>query len=113
MNYDNQRDEIEEIQALNKLEILLANVNTMSCKEKIDEIVNTNDLIHIIVYRSLNKSPIRKLGITDELDDLYIIACYFLKELVLSKVIGQNQFSLISAFRTNPQKKASSIFLTP
>ena len=46
---------MENIQALNKLEILLANINTKCCKEKIDEIVNTNDIIHIIGYRSLNK----------------------------------------------------------
>ena len=48
INYDNQQDEIEEIQALNKLEILLANINTKSCKNKIDEIVNTNDIILFI-----------------------------------------------------------------
>ena len=52
INYDIQEDEIENIQALNKLEILLANINTRSCKEKIDEIVNTNDILHIIGYRS-------------------------------------------------------------
>ena len=32
INYDIQEDEIENIQALNKLEILLANINTKSCK---------------------------------------------------------------------------------
>ena len=83
INYDNQQDEIEEIQALNKLEILLANINTKSCKEKIDKIVNTNDIIHIIGYRSLNKSLIIKLKINDSRDDHYIIASYFLKEIVL------------------------------
>ena len=74
------------IQALNKLEILLANINTKYCKEKIDEIVNTNHIIHIIGCRSINKSLIIKLGINDELDDHYIIASYFLKEIVWNKI---------------------------
>ena len=78
INYDIQQDEIENIQALNKLEILLANIHSKSCKEKIDQIVNTNDKIHIIGYRSLNKGLIIKLGINDEIDDHYIIASYFL-----------------------------------
>ena len=84
INYDFQEDEIENIQALKKLEILLANINTKSCKEKIDEIVNTNDIIHIIGYRSLNKTLIIKLGLNDVLDDHYLIASYFLKEIVLN-----------------------------
>ena len=33
INYDIQEDEIENIQASNKLEVLLANINTKSCKE--------------------------------------------------------------------------------
>ena len=33
INYDIQEDVIEKIQALNKLEILLANINTRSCKK--------------------------------------------------------------------------------
>ena len=73
INYDIQQDEIEIIHALNKLEILLANIHSKSRKEKIDEIVNTNDIIHIIGYRSLNKSLIIKLRTNDELDDHYII----------------------------------------
>ena len=47
---------MEKIQALKKLEIILANINAKSCKEKMDEIVNTNNIRHIIGYRSLNKS---------------------------------------------------------
>ena len=82
INYDIQEDEIENIQTLNKLEILLANIDTRSCKDKIDEIVNTNDIIHIIGYRSLNKSLIIKLRINDVTDDHYVIASYFLKEIV-------------------------------
>ena len=34
INYDIQEDEIENIQALNKLEILLGNIKTRSCKKK-------------------------------------------------------------------------------
>ena len=114
INYDIQEDEIENIQALKKLEILLANNNTRSCKEKIDEIVNTNDIIHIIGYRSLNKSLIIKLGINDATDDHYIIASYFLKEIVLNKIKDENQFSLVTGpYKTNPQKKPSRIYLTP
>ena len=114
INYDIQEDEIENIQALNKLEILLGNNNTKSCKEKIDEIVNTNDIIHIIGYRSLNKSLIIKLRINDLLDDHYIIASYFLKEIVLNKIKDETQFSLVTGpFKTNPQKKPTRIYLTP
>ena len=114
INYDIQEDEIENIQALNKLEILLANINTRSCKEKIDEIVYTNDIIHIIGYRSLNKSLIIKLRINDATDDHYIIASYFLKEIVLNKIKDENQFSLVTGpYKTNPQKKPSRIYLTP
>ena len=114
INYDIQEDEIENIQALNKLKILLANINTRSCKEKIDEIVNTNDILHIIGYRSLNKSLIIKLRINDATDDHYKIASYFLKEIVLNKIKDENQFSLVAGpFKTNPQKKPSRIYLTP
>ena len=114
INYDIQEDEIENIQALNKLEILLANINTRSCKEKIDELVNTNDIIHIIGYRSLNKSLIIKLRINDLLDEYYIIASYFLKEIVFNKIKDENQFSLLAGpYKTNPQKKPSRIYLTP
>ena len=114
INYDIQEDEIENIQALNKLEILLANINTRSCREKIDELVNTNDIIHIIGYRLLNKSLIIKLRINDALDDHYIIASYFLKEIVLNKIKDENQFTLVTGpFETNPQKKPSRIYLTP
>ena len=108
INYDIQEDEIENIQALNKLEILLANLNKRSCKEKIVEIVNTNDILHIVAYRSLNKSLIIKLNINDATDDHYIIASYFLKEIVLSKIKDENQFSLVTGpYKTNPQKKPS------
>ena len=114
INYDIQQDEIEEIQTLNKLEILLANINSKSCTEKIDEIVNTNDIIHIIAYRTLSKSVILKLRINDELNDHYIIASYFLKEIVLNKIKDENQFSLVTGpYKTNPQKKLSRIYLTP
>ena len=84
---------MENIQALNKLEILLSNINTKCCKEKIDEIVNTNDILHFVGYRSLNKSLIIKLKINDATDDHYIIASYFLKEIVLNKIKDENQFS--------------------
>ena len=77
---------MENIQTLNKLEILLANINTKSCKEKVDEIVNTNDIIHIIRYRSLNKSLTTKLRINGELDDYFIIASYFLKKIIVNKI---------------------------
>ena len=50
ITYDIQQDEIENVQTLNKLEILLANISTKYCKDKIDEIVNTNDIIHVIGY---------------------------------------------------------------
>ena len=114
INYDIQEDEIENIQALNKLEILLANINTKSCKEEIDEIVNTNDIIHVIGYRSLNKSLIIELRINDATDDHYIIASYFLEEFVLNKIKDENQFTLVvGPYKTNPQKKPSRIYLTP
>ena len=114
INYDIQEDEIENIQALNKLEILSANINTRSCKEKIDEIVNTNDILHIVGYRSLNKSLIIKLRINDATDDHYIIASYFLKESVLKKIKDVKQFSLTAGpYKTNPQKKPRRIYLTP
>ena len=114
INYDIQEDEIENIQALNKLEILLANINTRSCKEKIDEIVNTNDILHIVGYRSLNKSLIIKLKINDATGDHYILASYFLKEIVLNKIKDENQFSLVAGpYKTNPQKKPTRIYLTP
>ena len=114
INYDNQGDGMEKIQAINKLEILFANINTKCCKEKIDEIVNTNDIIHIIGYRSLNKRLIIKLGINDELDDHYILASYFLKEIVLNKVKDENQFSLVTGlYKTYLQRKPTRIYLTP
>ena len=34
INYDVQENGVEKIQSLNKLEILLANINTRLCKEK-------------------------------------------------------------------------------
>ena len=108
--YGYQRYKTEKRQALNKIEKLLANIKTKSCKEKIDEIFNTNDTIHNIGYRSLNKSLIIKFRINDELDDHYIIASYYLKELLLEKIKDENQFSLkIGPFKTNTQKKASRI----
>ena len=108
INYDIQEDEIENIQALNKLESLLANIITRSCKEKIDDIANTNDIILIIGYRSLNKTLIIKLRINNVLDDYYIIASYFLKEIVLKKIRDENQFSSVTGlYKTNPQKKPS------
>ena len=85
-----------------------------SCKQKIDELVNTNDIIHIIGYRSINKSVIIKVRINDALDDHYIIASYFLKEIVLNKIKDENQFSLVAGpYKTNPQKKPSRIYLIP
>ena len=114
INYDNQGDEMENIQALNKLEILLRNINTKCCKEKIDEIVDTNDKLHIVGYRSLNKSLIIKLKINDATDDHHIIASYFLKEIVLNKIKDENQFSLVTGpYKTNPQKKPTRNYLTP
>ena len=114
INYEIQEDEIENIQALNKLEILLANFNTRSCREKKDEIVNTIDILHIVGYMSLNKSSIIKLRVNDATDDHYIIASYFLKEIVLNKIKDENQSSLVTRpFKTNPQKKPSRIYLTP
>ena len=96
INYDIQQDEIEIIQPLNKLEILLANINTKCCKNKIDEIVNTNDTILIIGYSSLNQSLIMKIRLNDVLDDHYIIASYFLKETVLNNIKDENQLDLIT-----------------
>ena len=114
INYDNQGDEMENTQALNKLEFLLANINTRSCKDKIDDIVNTNDIVHIIGYRSLNKILILKLRINDVTDDHYVIASYFLKKIVLNKIKDENQFSSIAGpYKINPQKKPSRIYLTP
>ena len=65
--------------------MFLAVNNTRSCKEKIEEIGDTNDIIHIIGYRSLNKSLITKIGINDEFDDHNTIASYDLKEIVSKK----------------------------
>ena len=114
INYDSQGDEMENIQALNKLEILLANNNTKSCKEKVYEIVQANDIIHIIGYRSLNRSLIIKLRTNDKLDDHYKIASYFLKEIVLNRIKDEKQFILVTIpYKTNPQKKPSKIYLTP
>ena len=96
IDYDIQQNEIENIQPLNKLEILLSNINTKTCRDKIDEIINTIDIIHIIGYRLLNKSIILKLRINDNIDEHYIIASYFLKEIVLNKIKDENQFSLIT-----------------
>ena len=39
---------MERIQASNKLEIFSANNITKSCREKIDDNVKTNDIVHII-----------------------------------------------------------------
>ena len=95
-----------------KLKILLAKTKTKSCPEKLDEIVYTNDILHIVEYRSLNKSVIVKLRNNDELDAHYIIACYSLKELVFNKVKEENQTGLIKGpYKTNP-KKASRFYLT-
>ena len=77
-------------------------------------LVNTNDILHIIGYRSLNKSLIIKLRLNDATDDHYIIASYLLKEIVLNKIKDENQFSLVTGpFKTNPQKKPSRNYLTP
>ena len=79
-----------------------------------DEIVNTNDILHIVGYRSLNKRLIIKLRINDATDDHYIIVSYFLKEIVLNKIKDENQFSLIAGpYKTSPQKKPSRVSLTP
>ena len=111
INYDLQQDEIENVQTLSKLEILLANINTKSCKDKIDEIVNTKDIRHIVGYRSLNKSLNIKLGINYELDDHYVIASYFLKEIILNKIKNENRFSLITGpYKAKRQKKPSRIY---
>ena len=96
---------MEKIQAVSKLEILLANINTRSCKEKIDDFVNIIDIIHNIGFRSINESLILKLRINDELDDYYITASSFLKEIVLNKIKVENQFSLKTGiYKTQPDK---------
>ena len=41
---------MENIEALNKLEVFIANINTKSCREKIDDFVSTND-IYIVLDR--------------------------------------------------------------
>ena len=82
------------IQALNNIDVLLANIITKSCKEKIDDSVNTNDLLHNIGYRALNKNHIIKLGRDDDLNDFYKIASYCRKEIILNKIKNENQFSL-------------------
>ena len=105
---------MENIQASKKLETLLAIINAKSCKEKMDEIVNTNDTIHNIGYRSFNRSLFKKLIINDSLDDHYILASYFPKEINLNKIKGGSQLRLITGpYKTNPQKKASIIYLAP
>ena len=113
VNY-NQEDGVENIQPLNKLEALLAKTKTKSCREKLDNIDNTNDILQIIGYRSLNKSLIIKLKINDELDVQYLIASFFPKKIVLNKIRNKNQFSLkVGPFKTKPQKKPSRNSLTP
>ena len=67
LNYNTQEEGLEIIKALNKLEIFSAIFNTRSCKVKIDDIVIRNDIVHIIGYRTLNKSLNIKLTINDEL----------------------------------------------
>ena len=46
--YDNQGYKRENIQHLNKLEVYLAIINTKSCKEEKDDIVNTIEIVHIV-----------------------------------------------------------------
>ena len=106
---------MENIQALNNLEIFLANSNTKSCEEKIDNIVKTNDMVLIIGYRTLSKSLIIKLGKSDDLNDCYIIASYFFKEIVFNTIKNENQFSLITgpSFKTNPQNERTQNYLAP
>ena len=65
INFDNQQNGIYESQTLNKLEILLAKINTKTCNGKIDKLANTDDIIHIIGYRSLSKNPFLKVRIND------------------------------------------------
>ena len=43
---------MKNMKALKKLEILIANISTKSCKEYSDDIVNTNDILHIIGFRT-------------------------------------------------------------
>ena len=101
LNYDNQGVEIEKIQPLIKLEFLLSNINSKSCNIKIDEFINTGDIILIIGYRTLNKSNILKLGTNENLDENFSIASCFLKEVILEKMKNENQFSLIAGpFKT-------------
>ena len=97
---------MENIQALKKLEILLANINANSYKEKMDEILNTNDIIHTIGYRSLNKRFFKKLRINDKLDDHYIKESCFLKGIILNKIKAESQLRLVTGpYKTNPTKK--------
>ena len=57
------------IQALNKLEVLLENIITKSCKGNIDDIVNTNDVLHNIGHRTINKSLNKHLRKNEDLID--------------------------------------------
>ena len=59
------------MQAVNKLEFLLANINAKACNRNIGELVITNDILRIIGYRTLNKSLILKLGTNDDLSEYY------------------------------------------
>ena len=105
---------MKNIQASNKVEILLANINTKSCQEKLDIIVNTNDRVHIFVCRTKNNSLIIKMRINDDIKFYYILASHFLKEIVLKKIKNKIQFSLsTSPFKFIPQKKSSRIYITP
>ena len=62
----------------------------------------------------LSFSTISNLRINDVTDDHYIIASYFLKEIVLNKIKDENQFSLIAGpYKTNPQKMPNRVYLTP
>ena len=72
----NQTDGVEIIHALNRLKILLSNINSKSCSIKIDEFFNTGDRVHIIGYRTLNKSITSKLRINDDLNEYYSIASF-------------------------------------
>ena len=114
-NYDNEGNENENVQYLKKLEHLWAKINTKSCKARIDELINTKKIIHIIGYRILNKSLTKKIRRNDDLDDHYIKASYFLKEIVSQKIKNENRFTLITGpYKTNPHKKiATRNYLTP
>ena len=98
----------------NKLENLLAHINIKNCKDKIDELVKENDVIHILGYRKLAKILILKIKINDNTQDYYISASPFLKEIALEKLSDDIIFTLIAGpFKTTSTKKSARIYLTP